>query len=258
MAYAGRAVLEAAGATIHARCAPARGAFLGSAVPGRDADDARLARQTAATGSTLSAPTAARPEGRSRGARVTIDLDGRRDRRPHARGGRARRRGRVEARVARGRGRVLRRGGLPTAEDVAAYYRERKMAAVVFTVDAETVTGRPAAPNEEIAAVAAANADVLIPFASVDPNTGREPSRRRAADPRPRRPRLQVPPEHPGVLSERPPRLPAVRGDPGGGLRRSSTRATAGSARAFPAAAASASSTRTRSTSTTWRPTSRS
>ena len=29
-------------------------------------------------------------------------------------------------------------GGTPTAEDVAAYYRERNMAAVVFTVDAET------------------------------------------------------------------------------------------------------------------------
>ena len=61
-------------------------------------------------------------------------------------------------------------GGIPTVEDVAAYYRERNMAAVVFTVDAETVTGRPAVRNEEIAEVAAANADVLIPFASVDPN----------------------------------------------------------------------------------------
>jgi predicted TIM-barrel fold metal-dependent hydrolase len=60
--------------------------------------------------------------------------------------------------------------GRPTVEDVAAYYRERKMAAVVFTVDAETQTGRAAVPNEEIAEVAAANADVLIPFASIDPH----------------------------------------------------------------------------------------
>ena len=44
------------------------------------------------------------------------------------------------------------------------------MAAVVFTVDAETVTGRRAVPNEEVAAAAAANPDVLIPFASVDPH----------------------------------------------------------------------------------------
>ena len=58
----------------------------------------------------------------------------------------------------------------PTVDDVAAYYRERKMAAVVFSVDAETVTGRPSVPNEEIAEAAAANDDVLIPFASVDPH----------------------------------------------------------------------------------------
>ena len=58
----------------------------------------------------------------------------------------------------------------PTVDDVAAYYRERNMAAVVFTVDAETVTGLPAPPNEEIAAAAAAHPDVLIPFASVDPH----------------------------------------------------------------------------------------
>jgi uncharacterized protein len=59
---------------------------------------------------------------------------------------------------------------LPTVDDVAAYYREHNLAAVVFTVDAETVTGRPAVPNEEIAAAARANDDVLIPFASIDPH----------------------------------------------------------------------------------------
>ena len=53
------------------------------------------------------------------------------------------------------------------ADEVAAYYRERRMAAVDFIVDAEA-TGRPRPPNEEIAELAAANADVLIPFASVD------------------------------------------------------------------------------------------
>ncbi len=65
----------------------------------------------------------------------------------------------------------------PTVDDVAAYYRERNMAAVVFTVDAETVTGRPAVPNEEIAEVAAANPDVLVPFAS----PGSAPASRAAA-----------------------------------------------------------------------------
>jgi uncharacterized protein len=61
---------------------------------------------------------------------------------------------------------------LPTATDVAAHYRERNMAAGVFTVDYESVSGRPPVANEEIAAVAAANPDVLIPFASIDPARG--------------------------------------------------------------------------------------
>jgi uncharacterized protein len=61
------------------------------------------------------------------------------------------------------------KGELPTADDVAAYYRERRIAAVVFTVDIELTTGLPPVPNEEVAAVAAANDDILIPFASVDP-----------------------------------------------------------------------------------------
>ncbi|MFJ4677821.1 MULTISPECIES: amidohydrolase family protein [unclassified Kitasatospora] len=61
----------------------------------------------------------------------------------------------------------------PTVTELAAYYRERRMAAVVFTVDAEHATGRPPVPNEEIAEAAAANADVLIPFASIDPFRGR-------------------------------------------------------------------------------------
>ncbi len=60
--------------------------------------------------------------------------------------------------------------GTPTVDDVVRYYRERKLLAVVFTVDAETVTGRKAVPNEEIAAAAAANPGVLVPFASVDPH----------------------------------------------------------------------------------------
>lgn len=61
----------------------------------------------------------------------------------------------------------------PTLEETAAYYRERNMAAVIFTVDAESATGTPPVPNEEVAEAAAANADVLIPFASVDPFRGK-------------------------------------------------------------------------------------
>ncbi|MEU6117559.1 amidohydrolase family protein [Streptomyces sp. NPDC047117] len=61
----------------------------------------------------------------------------------------------------------------PTLPEMAAYYRERRMAAVVFTVDAESATGTAPVPNEEVAEAAADNADVLIPFASLDPHRGR-------------------------------------------------------------------------------------
>lgn len=57
----------------------------------------------------------------------------------------------------------------PTLDRIAEHYRERSMAAVVFTVDAVTETGHPALSSEEIAAGAARHADVLIPFGSVDP-----------------------------------------------------------------------------------------
>lgn len=60
----------------------------------------------------------------------------------------------------------------PTVPEIAAYYRERGMAAVVFTVDAESATGHPPIANEEIAQACADHADVLIPFASVDPWKG--------------------------------------------------------------------------------------
>ncbi len=60
-------------------------------------------------------------------------------------------------------------GPRPDIDGVAAYYRERKMAAVVFTVDAETNFGHAAISSSEIAEGAARNNDVLIPFGSVDP-----------------------------------------------------------------------------------------
>ena len=60
----------------------------------------------------------------------------------------------------------------PTLQEMADFYRMRKMAAVVFTVDAEHATGTPPVPNEEVAEAAAANPDVLIPFASIDPFKG--------------------------------------------------------------------------------------
>jgi predicted TIM-barrel fold metal-dependent hydrolase len=60
----------------------------------------------------------------------------------------------------------------PTIEAIADHYRQRRFAAVVFTVDAETATGHPPIASEEVAAACAEHADVLIPFGSVDPHRG--------------------------------------------------------------------------------------
>ncbi len=60
-----------------------------------------------------------------------------------------------------------------TVDDLAAFYRKRNMAAVTFMVDILGGPPDPAQPtNEEIAQRARANADVIIPFASVDPARG--------------------------------------------------------------------------------------
>jgi predicted TIM-barrel fold metal-dependent hydrolase len=61
---------------------------------------------------------------------------------------------------------------VPVALDgVAAYYRARNMVCVVFTVD-ETLSGRSVVSNDDVLDAAARNADVLIPFVSVDPTRG--------------------------------------------------------------------------------------
>ncbi len=61
----------------------------------------------------------------------------------------------------------------PTVEAIAEYYRSRKTAAVIFTVEAPAGTGHPALSSEEIADQAAAHADVLVAFGSVDPHAGK-------------------------------------------------------------------------------------
>jgi len=65
-------------------------------------------------------------------------------------------------------------GPRPVIDDIAQYYRERRMAAVVFTVDARTHLGHEPIPSADVAAGAARNNDVLIPFGSVDPHLGQE------------------------------------------------------------------------------------
>jgi predicted TIM-barrel fold metal-dependent hydrolase len=61
-------------------------------------------------------------------------------------------------------------GPRPDLDSIASYYRERRMAAVVFTVDAQNQLGHEPISSAQIAEGAARHNDVLIPFGSVDPH----------------------------------------------------------------------------------------
>jgi predicted TIM-barrel fold metal-dependent hydrolase len=64
-------------------------------------------------------------------------------------------------------------GAARDAESLADYYRSRRMACVVFTVD-ETMTGMPRLSNDEVVAFAERHPDIAIPFASLNPTRGAE------------------------------------------------------------------------------------
>ncbi|MGH3266946.1 MAG: amidohydrolase family protein, partial [Trebonia sp.] len=63
-----------------------------------------------------------------------------------------------------------------TVDDLAAYYRERNMAAVAFTIDVKDAPedSGAATPLEIIERATERHADILIPFGSVDPARGAE------------------------------------------------------------------------------------
>jgi uncharacterized protein len=65
-----------------------------------------------------------------------------------------------------------------TVDTLAEHYRERNIAAVVFTIDAESATGHPPNSIEEMVAGTVRNNDILIPFGTVDPWTGRQAVRK--------------------------------------------------------------------------------
>ncbi|MBL0418722.1 amidohydrolase [Ramlibacter sp. AW1] len=69
--------------------------------------------------------------------------------------------------------RYFRSSRRPTMDETLAYYRDRKIGFVNFTVDAETQIGRRRIPNEEIAEAALANPDIMIAFGSIDPHKGK-------------------------------------------------------------------------------------
>lgn len=56
---------------------------------------------------------------------------------------------------------------------LADYYRSRKIGCVVFTVD-ETLSRRPQVSNDAVAEFAAANSDIAMAFASLNPTRGPE------------------------------------------------------------------------------------
>ncbi len=64
-------------------------------------------------------------------------------------------------------------GMLPSVQQTADYYRERRIGCVIFPVDAERETGFRRYRNEEVAEIAAQNSDIMIPFASIDPAKGK-------------------------------------------------------------------------------------
>jgi uncharacterized protein len=57
------------------------------------------------------------------------------------------------------------------ATALVEYYRSRNIGCIVFTVD-EHLTGRPHLTNDDVLAFAAQNADIALPFVSIDPTRG--------------------------------------------------------------------------------------
>jgi len=68
-------------------------------------------------------------------------------------------------------------GHPPTIPETADYFRQRKIGAVIFSVDAERETGFRRYDNEEMAELAAQHKDILIPFGSIDPAKGKTGAR---------------------------------------------------------------------------------
>jgi predicted TIM-barrel fold metal-dependent hydrolase len=70
-------------------------------------------------------------------------------------------------------GKYFKTGKRPTIAETVAYYRERKLGLVMFTVDSEAEIGNKRIPNEEVCEAARANSDMMVAFASIDPHKGK-------------------------------------------------------------------------------------
>jgi predicted TIM-barrel fold metal-dependent hydrolase len=64
-------------------------------------------------------------------------------------------------------------GQRPTIAETIAYYRERRIGLVMFTVDTEHEMGIRRIQNQEVIDAAGENSDIMIAFASIDPHKGR-------------------------------------------------------------------------------------
>src|ERR1700704_7079099 len=64
-------------------------------------------------------------------------------------------------------------GKRPTIAETVAYYRERKIGLVMFTVDSEHELGSKRIPNEEVIDAARENGAMMVAFASIDPHKGK-------------------------------------------------------------------------------------
>jgi uncharacterized protein len=64
-------------------------------------------------------------------------------------------------------------GKRPTIAETIAYYRERKIGLVMFTVDSEHQMGVRRIDNQEVINAARDNSDIMVAFASIDPHKGK-------------------------------------------------------------------------------------
>ncbi|MGZ5842935.1 MAG: 4-hydroxyphenyl-beta-ketoacyl-CoA hydrolase, partial [Xanthobacteraceae bacterium] len=58
-------------------------------------------------------------------------------------------------------GKYFKVGKRPTIAETIAYYRERKIGLIMFTVDSEFEIGAKRIPNQEVADAAADNSDIM-------------------------------------------------------------------------------------------------
>ena len=135
-------------------------------------------------------------------------------------------------------------GKRPTIAETIAYYRERKIGLVMFTVDSEFEIGARRIPNDEVAEAARANSDIMMAFASHRSAQGQDGRARGARLIAAASSRLQIPSDRAGFFPNDRMAYGLYEVIAEQSCRRSSIAAIPASAPACRAAAACASNTR--------------